>query len=116
MHFCDGNAAQLKNKKKSINMYYYYYYYYYYLFTAIVFAPGGSGPYTTQLQQKIYINNNKKTCHDYYKVGELACRAVALGGVSVLATGPKVRGFKPGRRRWILRVIKSVARLPSERK
>jgi hypothetical protein len=41
-----------------------------------------------------------------------------LGGVvvSVLATGPKVRGFKPGRGRWILRVIKSVARLPSEGK
>jgi hypothetical protein len=44
--------------------------------------------------------------------------AVALGGlvVSVLATGPKVRGFKPGRGRWILRVIKSIARLPSEGK
>jgi hypothetical protein len=43
---------------------------------------------------------------------------VALGGlvVSVLATGPKIRGFKPGRGRWILRVIKSVARLPSEGK
>jgi hypothetical protein len=43
---------------------------------------------------------------------------VALGGlvVSVLANGPKVRGFKPGRERWILRVIKSVARLPSEGK
>jgi hypothetical protein len=43
---------------------------------------------------------------------------VALGGlvVSVLATGPKVRGFKPGRGRWILMVIKSVARLPSEGK
>jgi hypothetical protein len=43
---------------------------------------------------------------------------VALGGlvVSVLATGPKVRGFQPGRGRWILRVIKSVARLPSEGK
>jgi hypothetical protein len=36
--------------------------------------------------------------------------------VSVLATGPKVRGFKPGRERWILRVIKSIARLPSEGK
>jgi hypothetical protein len=36
--------------------------------------------------------------------------------VSVLATGPKVSGFKPDRGRWILRVIKSVARLPSERK
>jgi hypothetical protein len=43
---------------------------------------------------------------------------VALGDlvVSVLATGPKVRGFKPGRGRWILRVIKSVARLPSKGK
>jgi hypothetical protein len=43
---------------------------------------------------------------------------VALGGVvvSVLVTGPKVRGFKTGRGRWILRVIKSVARLPSEGK
>jgi hypothetical protein len=43
---------------------------------------------------------------------------VALGAlvVSVLATVPKVRGFKPGRGRWILRVIKSVARLPSEGK
>jgi hypothetical protein len=30
---------------------------------------------------------------------------VVLGGViaSVLATGPKVRGFKPGRRRWIFK-------------
>jgi hypothetical protein len=28
----------------------FFYYYYYYLFTAIGFAPGGSGPYTTQLQ------------------------------------------------------------------
>jgi hypothetical protein len=43
---------------------------------------------------------------------------VALGGpvVSVLATGPKVRGFKPSRGRWILRVIKFAARLPSEGK
>jgi hypothetical protein len=40
----------------------------------------------------------------------------ALGGlvVSVLATGPKDRGVKPGRGRWILRVIKSAARLLSE--
>jgi hypothetical protein len=43
---------------------------------------------------------------------------VALGGVvvSVLATGPKVRGFKPGQGRWILRVIKSTARITSEGK
>jgi hypothetical protein len=48
----------------------------------------------------------------------LIINVVALGGVvvSVLATGPKVRGFKPGRGRWILRVIKSAARLPSEGK
>jgi hypothetical protein len=41
---------------------------------------------------------------------------VALGGlvVSLLATGPKVRGL--GRGRWILRVIKSAVRLPSEGK
>jgi hypothetical protein len=32
--------------------------YYYYLFTAIGFAPSGSGPYTTQLQQNTY-NKNK---------------------------------------------------------
>jgi hypothetical protein len=43
---------------------------------------------------------------------------IAPGGVvvSVLDTGPKVRGFKPGRGRWILKVIKPVARLPSEGK
>jgi hypothetical protein len=43
---------------------------------------------------------------------------VAIGGVvvSVLAAGHKVRGFKPGRGRWILRMIKSAARLPSEGK
>jgi hypothetical protein len=48
----------------------------------------------------------------------LLTASAALGGlvVSVLATGPKVREFKPGRGRWILSVIKSVARLPSERK
>jgi hypothetical protein len=57
------------------------------------------------LQQLIRLRYVRKHC-------------VALGGVvvSVLATGPKVRGFKPGRGRWILRVIKSVARLPSEGK
>jgi hypothetical protein len=32
--------------------------FYYYLFIAIGFAPGGSGPYTTQLQQNTY-NKNK---------------------------------------------------------
>jgi hypothetical protein len=36
--------------------------------------------------------------------------------VSVLATGPKVRGVKPGQGRWILREIKSTAHLPSEGK
>jgi hypothetical protein len=37
------------------------YYYYYYLFTAIGFAPGGSGPYTTQLQQKNIQYQQQKT-------------------------------------------------------
>jgi hypothetical protein len=35
--------------------------------------------------------------------------------VSMLATGPKV-GFRPSRGGWILRVIKSIARLPLEGK
>jgi hypothetical protein len=41
-----------------------------------------------------------------------------LGGllVIVLATGPKVRGFKPGQGDAFLRAIKSAARLPSEEK
>jgi hypothetical protein len=52
------------------------------------------------------------------KFWSLCTIIVTLGGVvvSVLATGPKVRGFKPGRGRCILTVIKSVARLPSEGK
>jgi hypothetical protein len=35
----------------------------------------------------------------------VSCYIVALGGlvVSVLATGPKVRGFDPGRGRWIFK-------------
>jgi hypothetical protein len=48
----------------------------------------------------------------------VSTKMVTLGGlvVSVLATGPKVHGFKPGRGRWILRVMKSAARLPLEEK
>jgi hypothetical protein len=44
---------------------------------------------------------------------------VSLGGLAVivLATGPKVRGFKLGRGRWIFKGDKkSEARLPSEEK
>jgi hypothetical protein len=37
------------------------FYYYYYLFSAIGFAPGGSGPYTTQLQQKNLQYQQQKT-------------------------------------------------------
>jgi len=37
-------------------------------------------------------------------------------GVSVLAFGTRVRGFKPGRSRRIFRAKKSPARLPSEGK
>jgi hypothetical protein len=57
-------------------------------------------------------NNNNSNNHYYSFIRAF----VALGGlvVSVLATGPKVRGFSPGRGRWILRVIKSAAHLPSE--
>jgi hypothetical protein len=36
--------------------------------------------------------------------------------VSVLATGPKGRGFKPGRGDGFLRAIKSAAHLPSDGK
>jgi hypothetical protein len=52
------------------------------------------------------------------KITSIYYNIVTLGGlvVSVLATGPKVRGFKLGRGQWILRVIKSAARLPSEGK
>jgi hypothetical protein len=52
------------------------------------------------------------------KFSESVCVCIALGGllVSVLATGRKVRGFKLGRGRRILRVIKSAARLPSDGK
>jgi hypothetical protein len=50
--------------------------------------------------------------YDFNLLKPTDCRLV----VSVLATGPKVHGFKPGRGRWILRVIKYVARLPSEGK
>jgi hypothetical protein len=52
-----------------------------------------------------------------YKTG-IGFILVSLGDlvVSVLATGPKVRGFKPGRVLWILRAIKSAARLASEGK
>jgi hypothetical protein len=43
---------------------------------------------------------------DFYSL--TGSQRVDLGGlvVSVLATGPKVRGFDPDRGRWILRVIK----------
>jgi hypothetical protein len=65
-------------------------------------------PATSLLRSKIFLSTLSSNTIDL----------VALGGVvvSVLATGPKVRGFKPYRGRWILRVIKSVARLPSEGK
>jgi hypothetical protein len=43
---------------------------------------------------------------------------VVLGGlvVIVLANGLRIRGFKPGRGRQILRIINSVTILPSEGK
>jgi hypothetical protein len=59
-----------------------FYYYYYYLFTAIGFAPGGSGPYTTQLQQKTYIINNKK-----HTIKTFLTSALAWGELSALRFG-----------------------------
>jgi hypothetical protein len=51
----------------------------------------------------------------HYTCNSEDCR---LGGVvvSVLATGPKRRGFKPGRGDGFLRAIKSAAHLPSDGK
>jgi hypothetical protein len=71
------------------------------------------GPFTLTLCD---ISHESFPCD--YKAQDPSSSLVALGGVvvSVLATEPKVRGFKRGRGRWILRVIKSVARLPSEEK
>jgi hypothetical protein len=48
----------------------------------------------------------------------VTCSLPGFGGlgVSVLAFGTQVRGFKPGRGRRILRAKKSSARLPSKGK
>jgi hypothetical protein len=73
---------------------------------------GGRGRGKTNGVECLALRNSKYFSVLYHKA------TVTFGDVvvSVLATGPKVRGFKPGRGRWILRVIKSVARLPSEEK
>jgi hypothetical protein len=58
-------------------------------------------------------------CHDYHFIHYVVLpRIVILCGVmvSVLAIGPKVRGFKPGRGDGFLRAIKIRTRLPSEGK
>jgi hypothetical protein len=49
----------------------YYYYYYYYLLTAIGFAPGGSGPYTTQLQQQKHTISTTKTINHRDIIGKV---------------------------------------------
>jgi hypothetical protein len=48
----------------------------------------------------------------------MLCCYVVLDGVIVvvLAIGLKVRRFKPGRERWVLRAIKFLVRLPLEGK
>jgi hypothetical protein len=78
---------------------------------------GGGGGYRLKCKDspEYYIGQTGYTFQIRYKEHK---SHVALGGlvVSMLATGPNVRGFKPGRGRWILRVIKSAARLPSEGK
>jgi hypothetical protein len=50
------------------------------------------------------------------KKGEPIIFVGRLGGIvfNVLATGPKDRGFKPGRGNVFLRAIKSAAHLPSD--
>jgi hypothetical protein len=50
---------------------FYYYYYYYYLFTAIGFAPGGSSPYTTQLQQNTYVQFCDTSSHRHKTDGQI---------------------------------------------
>jgi molybdopterin-binding protein len=73
-----------------------------------------------QLSRKISTRNQLNTKVEEFISSDVmtAFSTVTLGGlvVSMLATGLKVRGFKPGRGRWVLRVIKSVARLSSEGK
>ena len=58
----------------------------------------------------IYMTNNRFT------VGNIQLQRLRWSGVSVLAFGTQVRGFKPGRSRRIFRAKKPSARLPSEGK
>jgi hypothetical protein len=63
--------------------------------------------------------DSSKYEHLFLKKGTVIGKDVALGGlvVSVLATGPKVRGFDPDLGRWIFKGDKkSGASLPSEGK
>jgi hypothetical protein len=57
-----------------------------------------------------YIKLNLPNCNLFLWIVsiKLNMNLVVLGGlvVIVLAIGPKVRGFKPGRGRWSLRTIK----------
>jgi hypothetical protein len=51
----------------------------------------------------------RNTGIDDLRAGKVTPLLVGLGGivVIVLAIGPKVRGFKPGRRQWIFKGDKS---------
>jgi hypothetical protein len=67
------------------------------------------------------LRNWKENPNDWLKIIQfnyLVKYTVALGGlvVSVLATGPKVRGFDPERGRWIFKGHKNPAHQSSEGK
>jgi hypothetical protein len=70
----------------------------------------------TDLFTWIYSGGGGREVHETFKRGAQATEVweplvpiVDLGGVMVivLVTGPKVRGFKPGRRRWVFKVDKN---------
>jgi hypothetical protein len=79
------------------------------LLTSLTWLLGGIS------ERRIKKVQNFSEMSNFIQITKYSC---AVGGVvvTVLATTPKVRGFKPGRGRWILRMIKSVTRLPSEGK
>ena len=60
--------------------------------------------------------NEYKILRDYFIVVSFRNSGFGGLGVSVLASGTRVRGFKPGRSRRIFREKKSSARLSSEGK
>ena len=75
--------------------------------------------YVLQCGTSVYYCRTGLLCHLYLKLLKLHAVLDGFGGlvVSILATGTRVRGFKPGRSRWIFRASgKSLVCLPSEGK